>query len=178
MKKKKQKTEQQQVEALRKRCVAKAKKISKRLAKGICAYCGATNRVCHSHHIFSEGLHKGMSADVDNFINLCWLHHLGGLKFVSTKVFSFHGHPTDATIWLEENLPERYQRLKIRSREVFHLGMAYWSKKMEELVELENKLDSANENEINQILYDEHKTGNLGDDAIENEVNRIMEEIV
>lgn len=130
--KKKSKTDQQKKESLRKKCVAKAKEISKR-NNPFCEYCGTDTRVLHSHHIFSEGLNKGMSADVDNLITLCWLHHLGGLKFVSTKIFSFHGSPADATAWLIENRPKKYKELLKRSRIVEPKTLKFWEEKLEEL---------------------------------------------
>ena len=138
----KKKTSQQITETLRKKCVAKAKEISKIKSKYICDYCGIgkPQRMVHSHHIFSEGLNKGMSADLDNLITLCWLHHLGGLKFVSTKVFSFHSSPSDATAWFEDKYPERYQKLKLRAREYIKCDLIYWQKKYEGLTEMLKKV--------------------------------------
>lgn len=122
-------TDQQIKEKLRKKCVLMAKEISKTKDGRLCQYCKIPGRVVHSHHIFSEGLNKGMSADPDNLITLCWLHHLGGLKFVSTRNFSFHGSPSDATEWLKEIYPDRYLALKIRSRKSVQCDLFYWKRR-------------------------------------------------
>jgi len=134
-KKKKEPTELQKVERLRKRCVNLAKQINKEINKYKCEYCGIgkPQRIIHSHHIFSEGLNKSMSADIDNLICLCWLHHLGGLHSVSTKIFSFHGHPADAMAWFQDKFPEKYTLLLERSRQTNKTDRIFWEKKLEEL---------------------------------------------
>ena len=141
MKKKKELTYQQKKEKARKRCVKKAKEINKIESKRTCAYCGATNRMTHSHHLISEGLNPAMSADLDNLICLCWLHHLGGLKFVSSKTFSFHGTPGEANNWFEDKYPERKKELKERSWKSPTLTIGFWESKEEEL---DKKLKSIN----------------------------------
>lgn len=137
-KKKKEPTELQKVEKLRKKCVDIAKKINKEQSNYKCQYCGKgkPERMVHSHHIFSEGLNKAMSADVDNLITLCWVHHLGGLKFVSTKIFSFHGSPADATAWFIEKYPELYEKLRERSNTYQKLDRIFWENKLIELQKL------------------------------------------
>jgi hypothetical protein len=134
-KKRKSKSNQQKKEAIRKRCVAEAKKQCQERDGYRCRYCGIgrPQRMTHSHHIFSEGLNKAMSADVDNLITLCWLHHLGGLKFVNTRVFSFHGHPADATEWIKKELGEKYEELKQRSLVKKALTIQFWEDKGESL---------------------------------------------
>lgn len=142
-KKKKEPTELQKVEKLRKKCVALAKQINKELNKYKCEYCGIgkPQRMVHSHHIFSEGLNKSMSSDVDNLICLCWLHHLGGLHSVSANMFSFHGHPADAMAWFQEKFPEKYQILLQRSKQIKKTDRIFWENKMVELKDLINKYE-------------------------------------
>ena len=135
-KEKKVKTESQKKEALRKMCVKIAKEISKLRDKRICKYCGeefrkdGKRKQVHSHHIFHEGSHKGMSADVDNLITLCSSHHqsFSGNKYA----FSFHGCPTESTEWLQENWKE-YPSLKIRSLKLEPLSIKHWERKKAEL---------------------------------------------
>ena len=128
-------SEQQITEKLRKRCVKLAKELAKQRDNHTCCYCGVgkPQRVVHSHHIFSEGLNKSMSSDIDNLITLCWIHHLGGLKFVSTRNFSFHGSPSDATEWVKSNYPSRYRELHQRSLKPTPCDMIYWQKRLEQL---------------------------------------------
>lgn len=132
-KKKKPLTESQLKEAKRKLCVKDAKEISKKL-NPVCAYCGIgrPQRQVHSHHIFSEGLNKAMSADVDNLLTLCSLHHQA-LVGRSQGGFSFHGSPSEATNWLIENMHDKYYELRDRSRITVPLDMNFWINKRTEL---------------------------------------------
>jgi len=135
----KKRTDQQKKELKRKACVKLAKHQAQERDGYRCRYCGIgrPQRMTHSHHIFSEGLNKAMSADVDNLITLCWLHHLGGLKFVSTKVFSFHGHPADATEWAKKELGAKYEELRKRSLDKKALTIQFWEEKMKSLKSME-----------------------------------------
>jgi hypothetical protein len=140
---KKKKTPQQQTEAMRKRCVAIAKKISKHNEGNKCQYCGVprSQRMMHSHHLFHEGLYKAMSADPDNLITLCASHHQGGMWMRSNDGFNFHNSPRESTEWLIETYPERYKELKKRSMIIVSLSLAHWEKKLEELKKEAKKLD-------------------------------------
>lgn len=135
--KKKEKTDQQKTEAMRKKCVAIAKILSKIRDGYKCCYCeiGKEQRRMHSHHIFHEGLHKSMSADVDNLITLCATHHQGGLWMKSHDGFNFHNSPRESTEWIMEKFPERYQKLKERSWKSQHCDIIFWTKKLADLKE-------------------------------------------
>lgn len=140
-KKLKKPTEQQLVEKLRKKCVAKAKEIAKQNDDYKCIYCGIgkPQRQVHSHHFFHEGLHKAMSADIDNLITLCVSHHQGvfnssiGRFMGSHDNFNFHNSPVESTLWFAEHYPERYKELKERSLKIVHLDRLYWENKWKEL---------------------------------------------
>lgn len=141
VKKVKEKTEQQIIELLRKRCVALAKEISKKRDKYKCKYCGVgkPQRMVHSHHIFHEGLFKSMSADVDNLLTLCASHHQGGMWMRSNDGFNFHNSPRESTEWFMEKYPERYKTLKERSLIIVKLDINFWNNKLVELKELINQ---------------------------------------
>ena len=128
-------TDQQKKEKLRKKCVAKAKEISKIRDGYKCRYCGVgkPQRQVHSHHIFHEGLHRSMSADPDNLITLCAAHHQGGLYMRSNDKFNFHSSPRESTEWIMETMPELYKTLKERSWKSPTLTIQFWEKKYEEL---------------------------------------------
>lgn len=135
VKKPKPKTDQQLNEAMRKKCVDKAKEISKIRDGYKCQYCGVgkPQRMVHSHHIFHEGLHRGMSADHDNLLTLCASHHQGGMWMRSNDGFNFHNSPRESTEWFIEHYPERYAELKKRSQKAIHCDIIFWTKKLEEL---------------------------------------------
>jgi hypothetical protein len=134
-KKKKEKTEQQKKELLRKRCVKLAKQIAAKRDKWTCCYCGIgrPQRMTHEHHFCHEGLHKSMSADVDNLITLCATHHQGGMWMRSNDSFNFHNSPAESTEWFIEKYPERYKELKERKNNPIVCDMIFWEKKLEEL---------------------------------------------
>lgn len=130
-----QKEVRNEVEKLRKKCVALSKKISKEEQGYKCQYCGVgrEQRMLHSHHIFHEGLHRSMSADVDNLLTLCATHHQGGSYMKSHDGFNFHNSPIESTQWLMENHSELYQKLKRRSMKYNRLDIQFWEAKLEEL---------------------------------------------
>lgn len=132
-KKKKPLTDQQKTEKKRKKCVALAKEISKIKEGYKCQYCGVgkPQRQIHSHHMFHEGFHRPMSADVDNLITLCASHHQ---SFAGSKYsFSFHSCPTESTEWFKKHYPERYKSLLARSKKIIPLSYHYWEAKEIEL---------------------------------------------
>lgn len=135
MKKKKTKTDRQKTEAMRKKCVAIAKILSKIRDGYKCRYCGVgkpQGKQVHSHHIFHEGSHKSMSAEIKNLITLCASHHQ---SFAGNKyAFSFHGCPTESTEWLQENW-EYYKEIKILSQKSIHCDIIFWTKKLANLKE-------------------------------------------
>jgi hypothetical protein len=127
---KNKKTTQQITEALRKRCVVKAKVINKINSGYKCQYCGIGKpKQIHSHHIFHEGINKGMSADVDNLICLCARHHATG-EWNRTNGFNFHSSPAEAMEWFREKYPELYKTLNNRRNKTNKMD---WNKKLIEL---------------------------------------------
>lgn len=112
-----------------------AKKIARTKANFICAHCGLgePQRMTHGSHIYAEGRNRNMSADVDNILCLCWLCHMGGLKTVSTKVWSWHGTPREAQDWFEGKYPELHKTLRLRSQDTMRI--VDFEKKYKELRE-------------------------------------------
>ena len=137
-KKKKPKTPQQLKETMRKRAVAMAKEINKILAGYLCEYChtGKPFKRVESHHIFNEGHHISMSADPDNMICLCSLHHGNGRFVARSGTFGFHRTPAEAMEWFKEKHPERYQSLKERTWKSETCTIEYWKEKIVELSEI------------------------------------------
>ena len=146
----KPKTEQQIVERMRKRCVQLAKDISKERDGWRCCYCkvGKPQRRMHSHHFFHEGLYKSMSADIDNLITLCAMHHQGGFGWKSHDTFNFHNTPAESTQWFIDNYPERYAALKERTKTTQQLNMLYWNNKYLELCKTHLTSTQSNSNEL------------------------------
>lgn len=139
-KKLKKPTEQQLIEKTRKKCVQKAKEITKLRDNFKCCYCGVgkPQRQVHSHHIFHEGMFKLMSADPLNLITLCATHHQGGMWMKSSTGFNFHNSPRESTEWLMEKYPERYAELKKRSLVYFKADLNYWTQLLKELSKYSN----------------------------------------
>jgi len=177
-KKKKPPTKQQLIEKLRKKCVTRAKVLAKRRDGYKCLYCGVgkPQRMIHSHHFYHEGLNKHMSADVKNLVSLCATHHQGGKWMRSNSGFNFHNSPTEAKEWFDKTYPDVSERLKIRSQEKYTLDMSYWLEKEKELLELEEMLDRGIEDEIENSLMASFTPAENGDEVIENEVNKILDE--
>jgi len=127
-------TPQQRTEKLRKRCVALAKKIAKTKDGYRCVYCGRQKPqvAIHSHHIYNEGCHKSMSADIDNLITVCFTHHSSSWN---AKEPSFHKNPMEMADWFLEHYPERHAELRERSKKNVSLNEGVWEKKLEKLKE-------------------------------------------
>jgi hypothetical protein len=136
MKKRKKPTPQQETEKLRKKCVAIAKRISKERDGNKCCYChrGKPQVAIHSHHIYNEGCHRGMSADIDNLITVCFTHHNSSWN---NHQPSFHKNPMEMADWFRETYPDRYKSLKIRSQKPIKCDIIFWQKKLNELKDLE-----------------------------------------
>jgi len=132
MKRKKKLTEQQKKERKRKACVKRAKEKSKERDGYKCCYChrGRPQVAIHSHHIYNEGCHKSMSADIDNLITVCFTHHSSSWN---AKEPSFHKNPQEMADWFRETYPERYQDLKERSRNQITCTLQFWENKLSEL---------------------------------------------
>lgn len=135
---KKKLTDQQKTEKLRKRCVAIAKEIAKKRDNYKCQYCGRTKDTVaiHSHHIYNEGCHKAMSADIDNLITVCFTHHCSSWN---SKEPSFHKNPMEMADWYKEHYPEKHAELKARTQIYQKTDFIYWTKKLEELKQYEVK---------------------------------------
>lgn len=147
VKKKKEPTELQKVEKLRKKCVLLAKEIAKKRDGGKCCYCNKSRPevAIHSHHIYNEGCHRAMSADVDNLITVCFTHHSSSWN---SKEPSFHKNPMEMADWFLEHYPERHNILKARSITYTKLDRIFWENKMVELKNIElNKICEEHEEE-------------------------------
>ncbi|TSD02690.1 MAG: hypothetical protein Athens071426_405, partial [Parcubacteria group bacterium Athens0714_26] len=112
-----------------------AKKIVKEAAGYACIYCGKKKPdvAIHAHHIYNEGVHRGMSGDLDNLVSVCFTHHCSNWN---AKEPSFHKNPQEMADFLLEKYPERMKILKERSRHVVQADILYWQKKWEELKNL------------------------------------------
>ena len=101
----------------RKRSSTLAKKIVRHKADYICAYCGEgePNRRTHGSHIFAEGVNKNMSADLDNILCICGVHHLAHASWNKANDWSWHGTPAESILWFKRKYPQRWERLKDRS---------------------------------------------------------------
>ncbi len=122
------------IEIKRKQCVNSAKLIVKEIAGWKCVYCHKKKGqvAIHAHHIYNEGIHKSMSADIDNLICVCFTHHLGGWN---AKEPSFHRNPQEMADWFREKYPERAEELRKRTRKSEQCDLQFWIKKHEELKE-------------------------------------------
>jgi len=126
----------------RKKACQEAKKIARILAGFICEHCGKgePERQTHGSHIYSEGKNPNMSADVDNIICLCWLCHMGGLKIVSARVFSWHGTPREAQDWFETKFP--FLKVILRERSKKTMLIINWEQRYRELKKLRIRYES------------------------------------
>jgi len=138
-------------EALRKKCVQLAKRIARALANYTCEYCGKKEPQVRTHgsHIYSEGVHLSMSADVDNILCLCATHHMAAGMWNRADHWSWHNSPAEAMEWFKENYPERYETLKLRARENKMCDLKFWQDKW---VELNNKYKGISGNWTIQIF--------------------------
>ena len=140
-------------EVMRKLCVDLAKTIVKIIAGYVCAYCGRKKPdvAIHAHHIYNEGVHKSMSADIDNIISVCFTHHLGSWN---TKEPSFHRNPQEMADWIREKYPERMKTLKQRARGTIQCDLYYWTNKLKELSAEKQKWDLLSVNKGSKIKED------------------------
>lgn len=130
----------------RKDCVTLAKKIVRIQSNFTCEYCGRKEPEIQTHgsHIYSEGVHRSMSADLDNILCLCATHHMASSPWNRATHWSWHGSPIEAMEWFKEKFPDRYKKLKIRSQKCVQEN---WEKK---LVELKKILKSLDENKAHK----------------------------
>ncbi len=113
----------------RKKCVADAKELAKIRDDYTCLYCGRKKPEVqiHGSHIYAEGAHKSMSADVDNILSLCYTHHIGGYN---ANQPSWHNDPLEMVAWFKEEYPELADTLRIRAQKCRRIN---WEKKRTEL---------------------------------------------
>jgi len=125
--KKKPKTD----EYYRKKCVIIVKQIVRKLANYTCQYCGKKepNVKTHGSHIYSEGIYKGMSAEIKNILCLCFTHHLGSWN---TREPSWHKNPYEMIEWFKNKFPELAEELRLMSQ---HPLKQNWPEKLKELKE-------------------------------------------
>lgn len=134
--KKKKKTR----EYWRKKASTLAKKIARMKAAYHCAYCGGGEPFLRTHgsHIYSEGVYKNMSGDVDNIMCLCASHH-AVMPGRTPGVFNWHAHPGESWEWFMGKYPELYQTLKLRTQKIYAVD---FEKKYRELKEEHKRLSS------------------------------------
>ena len=131
--------------ALRDKCVTLAKLIARKKANFTCAYCGAKEPQVRTHgsHIYAEGVHRSMSADVDNILCICAVHHMAHSYWNNSSKWSWHGTPKEAIQWFDETYPALSKKLKIRSRQQVQADEFFWRKKYEELKKMDAELGCA-----------------------------------
>lgn len=119
----------------RDKCVILAKKIVRHQSNYTCAYCGKSEPEVHTHgsHIYAEGINRAMSADLDNILCICSVHHLAHSYWNSANHWSWHGTPIEAHNWFKAKYPERAKVLLARSRIQQQADLFFWQKKLAEL---------------------------------------------
>lgn len=113
-----------------------AKKIARMKANYKCEYCGQgePQRRTHGSHIYSEGRYRNMSADVDNIMCLCAIHHSVMPGWSTPTDFNWHAHPLESTDWFREKYPELYNTLRLRTQDT--MRVVDFEKKHKELKDL------------------------------------------
>ena len=125
-------------EKIRQKCVTLAKRIVRNQQNFTCEYCGKKepNVRTHGSHIYSEGIYRAMSADLDNILCLCFSHHLGTWN---KNTPSWHKNPIEMVDWFKEKYPARAKALKERTRQSIQADEFYWTNKLKELEEIAQK---------------------------------------
>lgn len=125
----------------RKNASTLAKKIARMKANYKCAYCGQgePQRRTHGSHIYSEGRHRNMSADVDNILCLCAIHH-SVMPGWGVPDWNWHAHPIESGEWFKENYPDLYKKLRKVSQDT--MRTIDFEKKYKELKEEYAQLSS------------------------------------
>jgi hypothetical protein len=148
IKKKKELSDQQKKEKLRKKCVKLAKDIAKEVAGWRCEYDGEgircpssklNGKQMHGSHIYGENTHKAMSADPDNILCLCAAHHIGGY-WKNLNQLCWHENPVEMADWFRKKYPQRYQELKERTWKSPTCTIQFWEEKEKSLKEIFNSL--------------------------------------
>src|SRR3990167_7502188 len=105
----------------RKKCVTWAKLEARKRDGDRCQYCGVSKvqgYAIHGSHILPEGTYVSMSADVDNIIALCAVHHLSGANpRMGSKQPSWHGDPLLFAEWFNKKYPGRIKELRAMAEE-------------------------------------------------------------
>ena len=121
----------------RNKCVVIAKLLARARDNDTCQFCGKSKGqgyVIHGSHVLPEGTYKSMSADVDNIIALCAVHHLSGANpRMGSKEPSWHGDPLYFAEWFNKKYPGRHQELRIRAQV---MKIVNWEQKYKELYAL------------------------------------------
>ena|SRR3990167_969841 len=117
----------------RKKCVTRAKLKARERDKDTCQYCGKSKTqgyAIHGSHILPEGAYVSMSADIDNIIALCAVHHLSGANpRMGSKEPSWHGDPIFFAEWFNKKWPGRYDELRKRAQV---MKVVNWEKRYNE----------------------------------------------
>ena len=121
----------------RKKCVTWAKLEARRRDGDRCQFCGVSRKQgysIHGSHILPEGAYVSMSADPENIIALCAVHHLSGANpRMGYKEPSWHGDPLFFASWFKKKWPGRYEKLLLKARK---LKVIDWEKKWKEIKQL------------------------------------------
>lgn len=120
----------------RKKCVEIAKDKAKERDGYKCRHCGSTKEQgwrIHGSHIYSEGIYKSMSADIDNIIALCAKCHVGGGAWANKSTQSWHEDPMYFSDWFRDKYPELAKTLRLRSQKVQVINWEARYKEMKEL---------------------------------------------
>lgn len=125
-----------------KKCSTLAKLIARKLKNFTCEYCERQEPDIQTHgsHIYNEGVHESMCADVDNILCLCATHHMAAGYWNRADHWSWHNSPAEAMDWFREKYPERAEILKLRAREIKTCDLIFWEKKWIELKAIEESL--------------------------------------
>lgn len=121
----------------RKKCVVWAKLEARKRDRDQCQYCGATREQgysIHGSHILPEGAYVSMSAEPDNIIALCAVHHLSGVNpRMGKKEPSWHSHPLLFAEWFRLKWPGRKEQLYKKAQESLKNSPIDWKKRFEEI---------------------------------------------
>jgi len=122
----------------RKKCVEWAKLEARKRDGDRCQYCGVSKKhgaAIHGSHILPEGAYPLMSAEPENIIALCSVHHLAGANpRMGAHEPSWHGDPLLFAEWFEKKWPGRYKKLRAMNEEK-RKHLTNWKKTWEHIHE-------------------------------------------
>ena len=95
----------------RKKCVGWAKLKAKERDNYICQKCGKKVEGANAHgsHIYNEGAHRVMAAEIENILCMCYYCHINW----------WHKSPVEAADWFKEKFPELAEKLRLRAQKIY-----------------------------------------------------------